>query len=90
MPQQVPKTVSFTRYRDIAYHVTIQWPKSRRIYDWNGFADFINPYKHGVLFIIAPAYSKVRYKGSTFRPFVCPFVRSSVRPSTIYVKVLTL
>ena len=37
-------------------------------------------------FFIAPAYSKVRYRGSTFRPFV----RSSVRPSTIYVKVLTL
>ena len=35
---------------------------------------------------IAPAYSKVRYRGSTFRPFV----RSFVRPSTIYVKVLTL
>ena len=38
------------------------------------------------LIFIAPAYSKVRYRGSTFRPFV----RSSVRPSTIYVKVLTL
>ena len=37
-------------------------------------------------FIIAPAYSKVRYMGSTFRPFVRP----SIRPSTIYVKVLTL
>ena len=39
-----------------------------------------------ILIFIAPAYSKVRYRGSTFRPFV----RSSVRPSTIYVKVLTL
>ena len=43
---------------------------------------------------IAPAYSKVRYRGSTFSPFVRLFVRSfvrpSVRPSTIYVKVLTL
>ena len=39
---------------------------------------------------IAPAYSKVRYRGSTFRPFVRSFVRPSVRPSTIYVKVLTL
>ena len=29
------------------------------------------------LVFIAPAYSKVRYRGSTFRPFV----RSSVRPS---------
>ena len=29
-------------------------------------------------FIIAPAYSKVRYKGSTFRPFVRSFVRPSV------------
>ena len=39
-----------------------------------------------ILFFIAPAYSKVLYRGSTFRPFVRP----SVRPSTIYVKVLTL
>ena len=31
--------------------------------------------------IIAPAFSKVRYRGSTFRPFVRSFVRSSVRPS---------
>ena len=38
------------------------------------------------LFFIAPAYSKVRYRGSSFRPFV----RSFGRPSTIYVKVLTL
>ena len=30
--------------------------------------------------IIAPAFSKVRYRGSNFRPFVRPFVRSSVRP----------
>ena len=30
---------------------------------------------------IAPAFSKVRYRGSTFRPFVRSFVRSSVRPS---------
>ena len=45
-----------------------------------------NNYKNRVLVFIAPAYSKVRYRGSTFRPFV----RSSVRPSTIYVKVLTL
>ena len=27
---------------------------------------------------IAPAYSKVRYRGSTFRPFVLSFVRPSV------------
>ena len=27
---------------------------------------------------IAPAFSKVRYRGSTFRPFVRPFVRPSV------------
>ena len=40
---------------------------------------------HFIIFI-APAYSKVRYRGSTFHPFV----RSFVRPSTIYVKVLTL
>ena len=32
-------------------------------------------------FFIAPAYSKVRYRGSTFRPFVRSFVRSFVRPS---------
>ena len=32
---------------------------------------------HATALIIAPAYSKVRYRGSTFRPFV----RSSVRPS---------
>ena len=38
------------------------------------------------LVFIAPAYSKVRYRGSTF----LPFIRSFVRPSTIYVKVLTL
>ena len=31
--------------------------------------------------LIAPAYSKVRYRGSNFRPFVRSFVRSSVRPS---------
>ena len=31
--------------------------------------------------IIAPAFSKVRYRGSTFRPFVRSFVLSSVRPS---------
>ena len=30
--------------------------------------------------VIAPAYSKVRYRGSTFGPFVRPFVRPSVRP----------
>ena len=42
---------------------------------------------HGTDFaFIAPAYSKVCYRGSTFRPFVRP----SVRHSTIYVKVLTL
>ena len=34
-----------------------------------------------ILLIIAPAFSKVRYRGSTFRPFVRSFVRSSVRPS---------
>ena len=39
---------------------------------------------------IAPAYSKVRYRGSTFCPFVRLFVRSSIHPSTIYVTVLTL
>ena len=33
------------------------------------------------LLFIAPAYSKVRYRGSTFRPFVRSFVRPSVRPS---------
>ena len=41
-------------------------------------------------FFIAPAFSKVRYRGSTFRPFVRSFVRSfvrpSVRPSTICVE----
>ena len=31
--------------------------------------------------VIAPAFSKVRYRGSTFRPFVRSFVRSFVRPS---------
>ena len=40
----------------------------------------------GIQIFIAPAYSKVQYRGSTFRPFVRP----SFRPSTIYVKVLTL
>ena len=29
-------------------------------------------------YFIGPAYSKVRYRGSTFRPFVRPFVRPSV------------
>ena len=33
----------------------------------------------GIVFI-APAFSKVRYRGSTFRPFVRSFVRPSVRP----------
>ena len=37
------------------------------------------PYR--VWLFIAPAYSKVRYRGSTFRPFICSFVHSSVRPS---------
>ena len=32
------------------------------------------------LIFIAPTFSKVRYRGSTFRPFVRLFVRSSVRP----------
>ena len=32
----------------------------------------------GPLFFIAPAYSKVRYRGSTLRPFVRSFVRPSV------------
>ena len=35
----------------------------------------------GYIVFIAPAFSKVRYRGSTFRPFVRSFVRSSVRPS---------
>ena len=39
-------------------------------------------------FIITPAYSKVGYRGSTFRPFVQSSVCLSVRPSTIHVKVL--
>ena len=34
-----------------------------------------------ILIFIAPAFSKVRYRGSTFRPFVRSFVRSSVRLS---------
>ena len=44
-------------------------------------------------FIIAPAYSRVRYRSPNFRPSVRPFVRPTVRPSTftskfdIYVKV---
>ena len=29
-----------------------------------------------ILFIIEPAYSKVRYRGSTFRPFVRPSVHN--------------
>ena len=50
-----------------------------------------------VMFIIAPAYSRVRYRSPNFRPSVRSsvrsFVRSSVRPSTftskfdIYVEV---
>ena len=39
---------------------------------------------------LEPAYSKVRYRGSTFRPSVRSFVRQSVRPSTIYVKVAVI
>ena len=38
--------------------------------------------KDNSLIFIAPAFSKVRYRGSTFRPFVRP----SVRPSTICVE----
>ena len=38
------------------------------------------------MIVITPAFSKVRYRGSTFRPFVRPFVRSFVRPSTICVE----
>ena len=43
-------------------------------------------------FFIAPAYSRVRYRSSNFRPsvrsFVRSFVRSSVRSSVnIYVEV---
>ena len=34
---------------------------------------------NGNIFVfIAPAFSKVRYRGSTFRPFVRPSVRPSV------------
>ena len=46
-----------------------------------------------MLVIIAPAYSRVRYRSPNFRPSVHPFVLPSVRPSTftskfdIYVKV---
>ena len=35
----------------------------------------------GYLIFIAPAYSKVRYRGSNFRPFIRPLVHSFVRPS---------
>ena len=38
--------------------------------------------KYVISLFIAPAFSKVRYRGSTFGPFVC----SSVRPSTICVE----
>ena len=39
-------------------------------------------------FFIAPAYSRVRYRSSNFRPSVRPFVRSFVRSSVnIYVEV---
>ena len=31
----------------------------------------------GTLIVIASAYSKVRYRGSTFRPFVRPSVNNS-------------
>ena len=47
-------------------------------------------YFQGFLFFIAPAYSRVRYRSSNFRPsvrsFVRPCVRSSVRPSTFTSK----
>ena len=40
------------------------------------------------LVFIAPAYSRVRYRSSNFRPSVRSFVRSSVRSSiNIYVEV---
>ena len=35
---------------------------------------------------IAPAYSRVRYRSSNFRPSVRSFVRSFVRPSTFTSK----
>ena len=44
----------------------------------------------GIPIFIAPAYSRVRYRSSNFRPsvrsFVRPCVRSSVRPSTFTSK----
>ena len=41
-----------------------------------------------LFFFIAPAYSRVRYRSSNFRPSVRSFVRSSVRSSVnIYVEV---
>ena len=43
----------------------------------SAFYTYIREKQRRIVFVfIAPAYSKVRYRGSTFRPFV----RSSVRP----------
>ena len=38
------------------------------------------------MIIIAPAFSKVRYRGSTFRPFVRPSVHNLRRVKKIYVE----
>ena len=52
-------------------------PQGHRGQRWGEWSKSRTPLK--VLFI-APAFSKVRYRGSTFRPFVRSFVRPSVRP----------
>ena len=63
----------------------IRRPSVRRL-SWSVRSHFqtsspLKPLGQSKPIFIAPAYSKVRYRGSTFRPFVHSFVRSSVRPS---------
>ena len=64
--------------------ITLDYEKLRTVYR------NVKPLKSYFLIsvFIASAYSKVGYRGSTFCPSVCSFVRSSVRPSTIHAKVL--
>ena len=57
---------NYVRYLDKKFR------EVRKIYETGVKSKFMR-----VNLFIAPAYSKVRYRGSTFRPFV----RSSVRPS---------
>ena len=79
----VPMSYTFFKITKTTWPIKAKiscWASMRRIWQlvtWPRWSQ--HPYIF-FLFIIAPAYSKVRYRGSTFRPFVLLFVRPSVRP----------